>query len=234
MFEDLPLEYIDENEEMEIFEMTVPLKIHNKENRNYETYKNDTEKRQTKRIIIDSLDVEDFSFPLVQEADAHSKWKKALEFIRNAHKICFYTIMFVGGLIFLIAVPIAMIIFGSIYLYQCPAEKNIPIFLIVGGVFVNIKTVLSVFFRVKKNENKEWKITLIPTIIFQFFTFAWFITGCVWIYGIYPPNYEDLKNPRYCNRTLYLFSFWTITSLFTLLLFYICCICFFKFSLKGD
>lgn len=58
--------------------------------------------------------------------------------------------------------------------------------------------------------------------------------GNVWIYSIYEPNYN--KNTTgvdpYCDRTLYLFAFWTTTLIYILLglIFLVgCCVllCFF-------
>uniref|UniRef100_A0A8C2GDZ5 Uncharacterized protein n=1 Tax=Cyprinus carpio TaxID=7962 RepID=A0A8C2GDZ5_CYPCA len=34
----------------------------------------------------------------------------------------------------------------------------------------------------------------------------------VWIYSVYPPNYnQTMAGDAYCNKTLYLFAFWTTT-----------------------
>ena len=47
-----------------------------------------------------------------------------------------------------IVIPVCMIVIGSVYLYDCPAEPCIPIFLIVGGKYCqsNIFWLISVLF----------------------------------------------------------------------------------------
>ncbi|KAG9274309.1 calpain-5-like isoform X1 [Astyanax mexicanus] len=43
-------------------------------------------------------------------------------------------------------------------------------------------------------------------------TFLLSFTGSMWIYSIYPPNYNStLPGEPYCNKTLYQFAFWTTT-----------------------
>lgn len=42
--------------------------------------------------------------------------------------------------------------------------------------------------------------------------------GNVWIYSIYQPNYnKNTSVDPYCNKTLYLFAFWTTTLVYILL-----------------
>ncbi|XP_041740951.1 transmembrane protein 272-like [Coregonus clupeaformis] len=52
----------------------------------------------------------------------------------------------------------------------------------------------------------------------SFFLFCWFISGNVWIYSIYQPNFnQTLTEDPYCNKTLYLFAFWTTTLAYVVL-----------------
>ncbi|XP_070554016.1 transmembrane protein 272-like [Ptychodera flava] len=129
-------------------------------------------------------------------------------------------------------IPIAMIVIGSIYLDDCPAEKNIPIYLIVCGVFTILSYLLSVCLgksRGKKDENAEGEgdaagkggaVTgcagCISCLIGPFL-FAWFIAGNVWIYRTYEPSYDDVNAADYCNKTLYLFSFWLLNVTYILI-----------------
>lgn len=43
--------------------------------------------------------------------------------------------------------------------------------------------------------------------------FGWFIAGCIIVFRSYEPNYTDPNDPRFCNRTVYLFAFWLISSI---------------------
>lgn len=41
------------------------------------------------------------------------------------------------------------------------------------------------------------------------FMLCWFFIGSYWIYSIYQPNYG-----KDCDKTLYLFAFWLVTSVY--------------------
>ncbi|XP_067134424.1 uncharacterized protein [Centruroides vittatus] len=152
---------------------------------------------------------------------------KAHEMIKHINTTFFSCVLCMAVLVYFIIIPILMIIFGTIYLKECPAQKYLPVFLIVGGITIIIKTLLDVSFRFVKNKKKEKKRFTLPLIILQIFLFSWFVTGCVWVYQMYPPVYDDNSDSRYCNRNLYLFTFWTISSIFILVALYICFLCLF-------
>ena len=68
-----------------------------------------------------------------------------------------------------------------------------------------------------KNRRREFLINS--------FIFIWFITGCVMVYRIFPPDYLDETKPNYCNKAVYLYAFWLITSVFILFFLFVSCIC---------
>lgn len=103
---------------------------------------------------------------------------------------------------FLAVLPMLMVIIGSIYLHDCPANKLIPIYLIVGGCAGVVSSCC------RDKEQKERKNAL--GYLLDTFFFVWFIVGCVAIYQVYPPDYVNLGAPNYCNKTVYLFSFWLV------------------------
>ncbi|GIY07922.1 uncharacterized protein CDAR_385961 [Caerostris darwini] len=127
-----------------------------------------------------------------------------------------------------IVVPISMILVGTNYFGECPVEQFIPVYLIVGGTFGVVKNVLGFFSRWKTNESdQERLIHRSRDSILNCFLIAWFITGCIWTYRVYEPEYEDEKSPFYCNKTLYLFAFWLVTSTFIVVGFMsVCIMCF--------
>ncbi|XP_039603296.1 transmembrane protein 272-like [Polypterus senegalus] len=116
----------------------------------------------------------------------------------------FRTIMF--------ALPVAQITIGSIYLNSCPVQHYIPIYLIVSGVFSLVMDFLSFFHLGNEAEevgsNARGGSTMCNGLL-SLFMFCWFITGNVWIYSIYQPNYDEQSGVLYCNKTLYLFAFWS-------------------------
>ena len=118
-------------------------------------------------------------------------------------------------------------------------EPFIPVYLIVGGAFGIIKTVVVIMQRVIVHGeifNEDEKHSDEPSMAWTFFDgvlnlflFTWFIAGNVWVYSKYKPHFvPPLHEPlNYCNGTLYLFSFWVITAsyiLMGLICFCICCL----------
>lgn len=119
---------------------------------------------------------------------------------------CYYS-----NLIALI-LPLLMIIFGSVFLGKCSIQPNVPIYLIVAGVF----SALEILFRIIRNAVQKSKVleaffqgqnkrSMIPRIVNFVFLIIWFLVGSAWVYGIYYPKHEE------CDLTLYKFAFWLIT-----------------------
>ncbi|KAG9351686.1 hypothetical protein JZ751_022937 [Albula glossodonta] len=111
-------------------------------------------------------------------------------------------------------------VLGTIYLNDCPAQRYIPIYLLVSGVFAVFLAVLSCLPCTKESEDGEQNaLSSICTAwnsLVSLFLFCWFIAGNVWIYSIYAPSY-DQTDPKHCNKTLYLFAFWTTTLVYIML-----------------
>lgn len=127
--------------------------------------------------------------------------------------------------------PIAQIAIGAVHLDDCPRQHYIPIYLIVVGVFGLVLSLLSCLPCAKKSEDPISRLCTAWNSLVSFFLFCWFIAGNVWIYSIYQPNYN--KNTTsvdaYCDRTLYLFAFWTTTLVYILLGVFLiggCCVLF--------
>ncbi|XP_034020422.1 transmembrane protein 272-like [Thalassophryne amazonica] len=134
--------------------------------------------------------------------------------------------------------PIAQIAIGAKYLKECPRQDNIPIYLVVMGMFGLMLTVLSCLPCTQESEEGARstlnRLCVTWNSIVSLFLFCWFIAGNVWIYSIYEPSYNKTTshNEMYCNKTLYLFAFWTTTLVYIFLgLFLVisCCVlvCFF-------
>ncbi|XP_017779908.1 PREDICTED: uncharacterized protein LOC108565133 [Nicrophorus vespilloides] len=128
-----------------------------------------------------------------------------------------------------IIIPICMIAMGSIYLHECPQGEYIPVYLLVGGIFGIVKQLLHLSARVRKREEEreEEHLRQSPTqTLLNCFMLGWFIIGSVWVYKEFEPNYDPMKeNGKYCNKSLYLFAFWLITSVYILLGTVTICLC---------
>ncbi|KAK1889743.1 Transmembrane protein 272 [Dissostichus eleginoides] len=149
-------------------------------------------------------------------------------------------VLAVSKLLFCI-IPIAQIAIGAVHLHDCPRKHYIPIYLIVVGVFGLVLSLLSCLPCAKTPEDGDTsplnRICATWNSLTSLFLFCWFIAGNVWIYSIYQPNYN--KNSTdvdpYCDRTLYLFAFWTTTLVYILLGVFMLggcfvCICLFLFG----
>ncbi|XP_069563638.1 transmembrane protein 272 [Brachyistius frenatus] len=137
--------------------------------------------------------------------------------------------------LFACIIPIAQIAVGAVHLDDCPRQPYIPIYLIVAGVFSMFLTVLSCLPCTREHEdgttNPLNRICTAWNSLTSFFLFCWFITGNVWIYSIYEPNYnKNTTNVEpYCDKTLYLFAFWITTLIYILLGLFLaggCCVLF--------
>lgn len=143
------------------------------------------------------------------------------------------------SLMLLLALPMSMIIIGSKYKDDCPVEPFIPIYLIVGGSFGILKTVIIILQRIIYNEDifssepKENHVDERPIAwmfldgVLNIFLFTWFIAGNIWVYSKYkphfvPPPHEPLN---YCSKTLYLFAFWIITVCYLVMAMICFCTC---------
>ncbi|XP_076468562.1 uncharacterized protein LOC143299238 isoform X2 [Babylonia areolata] len=154
-----------------------------------------------------------------------------LDFIKKIVLLLFGTIGFTVFLGVMLAIPIAMITMGAKYLHDCPAERYIPIYLVVGGVFGVIRNSITIVRRCcqkKEDEDDENKRKVHPLESFiDCFVFAWFIAGNVWVYRTKGEfNDTDVTADNYCDPTLYWFAFWMITAVYIIIGCCCCCCCF--------
>jgi len=188
---------------------------------------------------VGSANVEDFKQQSVrrkslkvqlQETKAESKGP--LNFVLGCCCIVTGSVACTALLGILIAIPVATIAIGSVYLHDCPRQHYIPIYLIVAGCFsaANIvsKVIRGAFFKQSEEEEKkvDVKRNLFEAIV-GIFLFCWFIAGSVWIYGCYHDvELRDSTNlEKYCHPVLYYYAFCITTLSYGLLALSCCCVC---------
>jgi len=165
--------------------------------------------------------------------DTHKASRNVIEFLVKVILLLLGTIGCTIACSITIVIPVAMIVIGSVYFHECPAEPYIPIFLIVGGSFSVFKYLIGVLTRVRRaetgNEQDPQPTHPVQSLI-TFFLCGWFITGCVWVYRIYWPNTypSSSSDLDYCNSVVYIFSFWLITTAYIFLGLFTSCICCFS------
>lgn len=59
----------------------------------------------------------------------------------------------------------------------------------------------------------------------NYFLIVWFLAGCIVVYRIYEPDYDNPMSISYCNRTVYLYAFWLMTSAFIIMAIVLSCLC---------
>lgn len=59
----------------------------------------------------------------------------------------------------------------------------------------------------------------------NYFLIVWFLAGCIVVYRIYEPDYENPLSASYCNRTVYMYAFWLMTSAFIIMAIVLSCLC---------
>ncbi|XP_019639229.1 PREDICTED: uncharacterized protein LOC109481167 [Branchiostoma belcheri] len=130
---------------------------------------------------------------------------------------------------FMLALPIAYIVIGAVYLRDCTIQRMIPIYLVVMGSFSAAKNLMSLGERFKNHREDESEKNAKPNPLdglFGCFILAWFIAGNVWIYSVYTTvNMADPADANYCQPTLYLFAFWATTATYICLGLMMCCCC---------
>ncbi|CAH0560767.1 unnamed protein product [Brassicogethes aeneus] len=159
--------------------------------------------------------------------EAHKSSKGVLDFLKNIIIIVLGTLgcTFILGVT--IVIPICMIVMGSLYLNDCPQGEYIPVYLLVGGIFGIVKQLLALSTRVRQTEEErqEENLRQSPTqTLLNCFMLGWFIIGSVWVYKEYEPNFDPTSG-KYCNKNLYMFAFWLITSVYILLGVITVCLC---------
>ncbi|XP_014204434.1 uncharacterized protein LOC106636549 [Copidosoma floridanum] len=161
--------------------------------------------------------------------EAHKGRKDIFDFLQNILIILLGTI---GLTIFLgitIVIPICMMVVGGLYLYDCPQEEYIPIFLLVGGGFGILKQLLQLSSRIQhsREEQDENRITQTPTQkLINIFLLMWFTFGTYCVYKEHEPNYDPSLG-KYCNKTVYLFAFWSVTVFYSAFIFLLAFACIF-------
>ncbi|XP_066536422.1 transmembrane protein 272-like [Hoplias malabaricus] len=124
------------------------------------------------------------------------------------------TILFAGGSICSVRISILIsllpIVFGGLgakHLYDCPKQPIVPVYLLVGGVACLSLQIFPIIYC----SQSDGKIIL-PCRILNFlllvFCPLWFITGSIFVYMAYEPNYESRSSAEFCERILYQVAFW--------------------------
>uniref|UniRef100_T1IPP4 Uncharacterized protein n=1 Tax=Strigamia maritima TaxID=126957 RepID=T1IPP4_STRMM len=112
--------------------------------------------------------------------------------------------------------PCIMLLIGLIYVHSCPAEKSIPVYLIVGGLMVIVSIAMTTVLECVYDGEDAPPVLKFMTYAVHVFNLIWFITGSVWTYKAFKPEYDNEKAPNYCSIYMYTFSFTYFTVVYVL------------------
>ncbi|CAF3985325.1 unnamed protein product [Adineta steineri] len=114
-------------------------------------------------------------------------------------------------LIIFSGLPWASLVYGILYINQCPKQSMIPIWLIGNGVSGIILLYIWILYLICQlcrdhetdlNEKKNvcFICTLFITVILLIFFIAWLIAGGVWMFSLkYPVDVNDPTSNNYCD-----------------------------------
>ncbi|CAL4141309.1 unnamed protein product [Meganyctiphanes norvegica] len=127
------------------------------------------------------------------------------------------------GIVFFFSLSIMPIAIGSIHKDNCPVQPMIPIWCISYGVMMMVSSLLELSILMRGET--EGKTAMLVRLIHGFII-IWFVVGCVYTYSNNEPDY-DPEDDGFCDKHVYGFSFWFLTSHFIVLIIsmFLCCCC---------
>ncbi|XP_057660889.1 uncharacterized protein LOC130896662 isoform X1 [Diorhabda carinulata] len=126
-----------------------------------------------------------------------------------------------------VIIYIAMFIIGILGVHHCPAEENIPLFLIATGA-VGLITKITTYMR--EHIMRHFQVGYMESSMYTV-EMVFLILGAYWVYKEYPPSYVP-GTLGYCRKSTYMLAFVYITIILSIafvalagFLFFLCCIC---------
>ncbi|CAF0812767.1 unnamed protein product [Adineta steineri] len=144
-----------------------------------------------------------------------------VEFVKKSFSIITNTFGATGLLALLTVFQVILFFIGVKYINDCPAQPNLPIYLLVVGSMglVRVLNLLWKQFRRRRlrklegieldqEEETDSNGSGFTDAVLNLFLLAWFIVGQFWTWNSFMPNFEfGLENPdKYCHRNVYIFT----------------------------
>ncbi|XP_047463949.1 uncharacterized protein LOC125021789 [Mugil cephalus] len=115
------------------------------------------------------------------------------------------TNLFIAGctIVFVSAFPVAQIIVGAVYIYECPAAPFIPVYVMVSGICALLLMGLLALPKLLSpavSNHIIWTVSMLSLVLF---VFIWFFYGSYQIYSIHPPNYKKNLTASVNSSTIF-------------------------------
>ncbi|XP_060065846.1 transmembrane protein 272-like [Ylistrum balloti] len=166
-------------------------------------------------------------FIQIQEAKAEATG--ACDFICRSGRLICHTAFITVLVGISTALPITMLSVGVKYLNECPRQRKIPVYLLVGGCFGMVKIIGTVWHNIQSKRYEELdsfydahegdgafasRTFRMMDVMLTTFLFAWLVAGTFWVFDIWEPHYQQLLHEpsNWCDRTVYLFAAYQIIA----------------------
>ncbi|KAB5579317.1 hypothetical protein PHYPO_G00193690 [Pangasianodon hypophthalmus] len=136
-----------------------------------------------------------------------------------------FSSIFTGRIrILLSLLPIVIIGLGAKHIYDCPKQPMVPVYLLVGGSVCLMIQILP-FLYCSQSNGQPFLLCQILKMLLLIFCPIWLLTGSIFVYMAYEPNYDFRLSADYCERTVYKFAFWITNAIYLAILIALLVLC---------
>ncbi|XP_063415173.1 transmembrane protein 272-like [Mytilus trossulus] len=179
---------------------------------------------------------------MIQIQEANKEAENTCDFICRSSKIMCHTVLVTVIVGLSMALPITMMSVGVKYLNECPKQKKVPVYLLVGGCFGMLKVLGTIWRNIRYRRYDDMdsfydghggdgafaaKTYHMMDMIISTFLLAWLIAGTYWVFEIWQPHYKQLLHEpsNWCDKHVYMFAVYQIIGCYAFLAFLLLTMC---------
>lgn len=123
---------------------------------------------------------------------------------------------------------------GVKYLNDCPRQKKVPVYLLVGGCFGMLKVLGTMWRNIQYRRYDDMdsfydahsgdgafatKTYRMMDMIISTFLLGWLIAGTYWVFSVWEPHYKQLLHEpsNWCEKHVYMFAVYQIIGCYAFL-----------------
>ena len=142
---------------------------------------------------------------------------------------------------------------GVKYINDCPKQRNVPVYLLVGGWFGLLKIAATVWSSIQGRRHEDADVFYdghggygatgsrtfrAMNTLLTLFLLTWLVLGSLWVWSEWEPRYEQLLHEpsNWCDRTVYMSAVYQLVACYVFLgIIFLCWICLtVYFCLRGS